>query len=44
MALRKTAPGYGLSLDGAPPAHPTGPGEVVVESEAAGICGSDVHA
>ena len=44
LALRKTAPGFGLSLDEAPPAHPPGPGEVVVEVEAAGICGSDVHA
>jgi 2-desacetyl-2-hydroxyethyl bacteriochlorophyllide A dehydrogenase len=44
LALRKTAPGFGLSLDEVPDAHPPGPGEVVVEVEAAGICGSDVHA
>lgn len=44
LALRKTSPGFGLSLDEVPPAHPPGPGEVVLEVEAAGICGSDVHA
>ena len=44
LALRKTAPSFGLSLDEVPPAHPPGPGEAVVEVEAAGICGSDVHA
>ncbi len=44
LALRKTAPGFGLALEEAPPAHPPGPGEAVVEVEAAGICGSDVHA
>ena len=44
LALRKAAPGFGLSLDEVPPAHPPGPGEVVVEVEAAGVCGSDVHA
>jgi len=44
LALRKTSPGFGLSLDEVPDAHPPGPGEVVVEIEAAGVCGSDVHA
>jgi threonine dehydrogenase-like Zn-dependent dehydrogenase len=44
LALRKTAPGFGLSLDEIPDAFPPGPGEVVVKVEAAGICGSDVHA
>jgi len=44
LALRKTAPGFGLALEEAPEAHPPGPGEVVLEVEAAGICGSDVHA
>ena len=44
LALRKTAPGFGLALGDVPPAHPPGPGEVVLEVEAAGICGSDVHA
>jgi 2-desacetyl-2-hydroxyethyl bacteriochlorophyllide A dehydrogenase len=42
-ALRKTAPAFGLELqDIAPPPAP-GPGEVLVQVEAAGICGSDVH-
>ncbi|GAA0571522.1 2,3-butanediol dehydrogenase [Craurococcus roseus] len=44
LALSKAAPGFGLSLDEVPPAHPPGPGEVVVAVEAVGICGSDVHA
>jgi threonine dehydrogenase-like Zn-dependent dehydrogenase len=44
LALRKAAPGFGLALDDVPEAHPPGPGEVVLEVEAAGICGSDVHA
>lgn len=44
LALRKPAPGFGLEFQEVPEAHPPGPGEVVVEVEAAGICGSDVHA
>ncbi|WP_135466392.1 zinc-dependent alcohol dehydrogenase [Crenalkalicoccus roseus] len=44
LALRKTAPGFGLALQEVPGAHPPGPGEVVLQVEAAGICGSDVHA
>lgn len=44
LALRKTAPGFGLEMQEVPGAHPPGPGEVVLEVEAAGICGSDVHA
>ncbi len=44
LALCKTAPGFGLALEEAAEPHPPGPGEVVVQVEAAGICGSDVHA
>jgi threonine dehydrogenase-like Zn-dependent dehydrogenase len=44
LALRKTEPAFGLVLDDVAEAHPPGPGEVVVRVEAAGICGSDVHA
>lgn len=43
LALRKTAPAPGLSLDEiAEPGRP-GSGEVLIEVAAAGICGSDVH-
>jgi threonine dehydrogenase-like Zn-dependent dehydrogenase len=44
LALRKTEPAFGLVLEDVAEAHPPGPGEVVVRVEAAGICGSDVHA
>ena len=44
LALRKTQAGFGLDLREVPATHPPGPGEVVVQVEAAGICGSDVHA
>ncbi|MBL6454154.1 alcohol dehydrogenase catalytic domain-containing protein [Belnapia sp. T6] len=44
LALRKTTPGFGLALEEVPEAPPPGPGDVVVQVEAAGICGSDVHA
>ncbi|MCW3473582.1 zinc-dependent alcohol dehydrogenase [Limobrevibacterium gyesilva] len=44
LALRKTKPGFGLELVEAPEPLPPGPGQVVVQVEAAGICGSDVHA
>ncbi len=44
QALRKTAAGFGLALEDVGEAFPPGPGEVVVQVEAAGICGSDVHA
>ncbi len=44
LALRKTTAGFGLEMQETPRAHPPGPGEVVVRVEAAGICGSDVHA
>lgn len=42
-ALQKTAPGFGLELrEVAEPAAP-GPGEVLLEVAAVGICGSDLH-
>jgi threonine dehydrogenase-like Zn-dependent dehydrogenase len=44
LALRKTEAAFGLTPQDAPPAQPPGPGEVVLRVEAAGICGSDVHA
>jgi len=44
LALRKTAAGFGLEFQDVPAAQPPGPGEVVLQVEAAGICGSDVHA
>jgi 2-desacetyl-2-hydroxyethyl bacteriochlorophyllide A dehydrogenase len=42
LAVRKTAPAHGLTLAEVPRPEP-GPGEVLVEVEACGICGSDVH-
>ncbi|MCK8784415.1 alcohol dehydrogenase catalytic domain-containing protein [Roseomonas sp. NAR14] len=44
LALRKTGAGFGLVPGEAPEPAPPGPGEVTVAVEAAGICGSDVHA
>lgn len=44
LALRKTAAGFGLEFQEVPAAQPPGPGEVILKVEAAGICGSDVHA
>lgn len=44
LALRKTAPAFGLSLDDVPEPAAPGRGEVLVEVTAVGICGSDVHA
>jgi 2-desacetyl-2-hydroxyethyl bacteriochlorophyllide A dehydrogenase len=44
LALRKTTAGFGLEFQEVPEAPPPGPGDVVVEVEAVGICGSDVHA
>jgi len=44
QALRKTAAGFGLELQEVPEAHPPGPGDVVLQVERVGICGSDVHA
>jgi threonine dehydrogenase-like Zn-dependent dehydrogenase len=43
LALRKTAPRPGLSLDDIPEPGRPGPEEVIIEVAAAGICGSDVH-
>jgi threonine dehydrogenase-like Zn-dependent dehydrogenase len=44
LALRKTAPAFGLSLDDVPEPPAPARGEVLVEVAAVGICGSDVHA
>lgn len=44
LTLKKTQPAFGLVLDETPDAATPGPGEVTVQVEAAGICGSDVHA
>ena len=42
LALRKTGPEFGAVLEEVPePA--LGPGMVMVEVDAAGICGSDIH-
>ena len=44
LTLRKTMPGFGLDL--AETEEPPAPraGEVTIRVEAAGVCGSDVHA
>ena len=42
LAVQKTSPAFGLTLADVAPPQP-GPGEVLVEVDAAGICGSDVH-
>ena len=42
QALRKVAPGPGLSLEDVPEPTP-GPTDVVVEVEAASVCGTDLH-
>src|SRR5579871_6762965 len=44
LALRKTRTGFGLEAHEVPEPEPVGPGQVRVEVEAVGICGSDVHA
>ena len=41
-ALQKTSPAFGLALVDVPEPEPA-PGEVLVEVDAVGICGSDVH-
>ncbi len=41
-ALQKTSPEFGLALVDVPEPNPA-PGEVLVEVDAVGICGSDVH-
>ncbi len=42
LAVQKTSPAFGLTLVDLAPPQP-GPGEVLVEVDAVGICGSDVH-
>lgn len=42
LAVRKTSPEHGLDLSEVPRPEP-GAGEVLIEVEACGICGSDVH-
>ena len=42
LAVQKTSPEFGLALADVAPPRP-GPGEVLVEVDAVGICGSDVH-
>ncbi|WP_187829994.1 zinc-dependent alcohol dehydrogenase [Siccirubricoccus phaeus] len=44
LALRKIRSEFGLEFQEIPEAPPPGPAEVVVRVEAAGICGSDIHA
>ena len=44
LALRKTQPGFGLEAVEVPEPGAPGPGQVSIRVEAAGICGSDVHA
>ena len=43
LALRKTGPAPGLTLQHIPEPTPCGPDEVLVQVHAAGICGSDLH-
>lgn len=43
LALRKTAPVFGASLQEVPEPHSPAPDEVLVEVAAVGICGSDLH-
>jgi len=42
LAVQKTSPAFGLTLADVTPPQPA-PGEVLVEVDAVGICGSDVH-
>ena len=44
LLLRKTKPEFGLDLFDGTEAPAPGPGQVTVQVENAGICGSDVHA
>ncbi len=44
LALRKTQAGFGLQAVELPEPSAPGPGQVSIRVEAAGICGSDVHA
>lgn len=43
LAVRKTEPTFGVRLDDVPEPTFPGPGEVLVDVAAVGICGSDVH-
>src|SRR4249919_2887157 len=42
QALRKVAPGQGLSLEDVPDPRPSAT-DVIVEVEAASVCGTDLH-
>lgn len=42
LTLRKTEPGFGLTLSDVAPPEP-GPGEVLVAVGATGVCGTDLH-
>jgi L-iditol 2-dehydrogenase len=44
LSVRKTSPGFGLEIVDVPLPGPPGPGDVLIEVSAAGICGSDIHA
>ncbi|NSY18476.1 zinc-binding dehydrogenase [Neorhizobium sp. AL 9.2.2] len=44
IALRKTAPAFGLELVSLDPMQAPLPGQVLIDVAAAGICGSDLHA
>jgi 2-desacetyl-2-hydroxyethyl bacteriochlorophyllide A dehydrogenase len=43
LAIRKTAPEFGLTVQNVNSPGPLAPGEVLITVGAAGICGSDVH-
>jgi L-iditol 2-dehydrogenase len=43
LALRKTGPGSGLQLAEVEPPGAPAPGDVLVQVDAVGICGSDIH-
>jgi 2-desacetyl-2-hydroxyethyl bacteriochlorophyllide A dehydrogenase len=43
LALRKLTPGFGVALAEAAAPQTPAPGDVLIEVEAAGICGSDLH-
>ena len=44
LTLKKTTAAFGLALENSASVPTPGPGELTLEVEAAGICGSDVHA
>ena len=43
LAVRKTAPQFGIQVEEVSPPGPPGPGEAIIEVVAAGICDTDVH-